>query len=128
MTTELYIIGLSFTAIATAILLYGIYGGVHDSLTNAKPGNVYSFDYLQPNSGEPHRHVVKVIGVQKLSDEDIRRLDRKSKYRETDQNFRRTDTLVRTVDTEGKFRQFYAQRAVSVHRLPFGNLRFRVGA
>lgn len=124
---ELYIIGISLTCIITAFLLYAIFGGVHDTLSNAKPGNVYSFDYLQPNSGEPHRHIVKVIGVQKLNDEEIRRLDRQSKYRETDPNFRRSETLVKTVDTDGRYRQFYAERAVATHWLPFGGLRFRAG-
>lgn len=119
----------SAVAILAGLAIYnGMYLGIHDTLSNAQKGNVYSFDYLQPNTGEHHRYVVKVIDVQKLADYDIQRLNRQSKYRQYDSVFKRTDTLVKTVDTEGKYRQFYAERAVSVHRLPLGNLRFRVGA
>ena len=108
-----------------AFTLHCIYGGFHSTLEDAKPGNVYSFDYLQPNSGTPHRHIVKVLEVQDLSDSEVKRLNARSKYRATDPAFKRGNTLVRTVDTEGRFRQFYAERAVAAHWIPFGSLRFR---
>jgi len=105
----------------------GMFLGVHDTLSNARTGEVYSFDYLQPNTGEHHRNLVKILEVQKLNDTDIRRLNRTSNYRASDSDFKRTGTLVRAVNTDGEYRQFYAERAVSVHRLPLGGLRFLAG-
>jgi hypothetical protein len=111
-----------------ALAVYnGMFLGVHDTLSNAQKGGVYSFDYLQPNSGEHHRHIVKVLEVQKLDDNTIRRLNRTSNYRASDSIFKRTGTLIRAVDPTGEYRQFYAERCVSVHRLPLGGLRFLVG-
>ena len=60
----------SGVAILFALALYnGMYLGVHDTLTNAEKGAVYSFDYLQPNSGVPHRQTVKILEVQRMTPE-----------------------------------------------------------
>ena len=61
-------------AVFTMFMMYSIYGGVHDSLRNAKVGNVYNFMYEQPVSGERERYLAKVIDVTTLSEDSIRNL------------------------------------------------------
>lgn len=107
------------TAIA-AICITMLYVGFRTSFQKAKVGAYYSFDYLQPNTGETLRHAVKVLEVQNLTESEIRRLEAKSKYRENDSLFHRGNTLVRTVDKAGNYRQFYAHRCVNCRRLPLG--------
>lgn len=119
-----------FAGVATvtaAAVLYGIYGGVHGSLSSAKTGEVYNFLYEQPLHGDPERFMAKVLTVNVLSDEDIRRLNAKSRYRRHDPEFHRTRHLVTAQTADGKVRNFYAERTTKCRRSILGGTMFKVG-
>jgi len=99
-----------------AFIMYAIYGGVHDSLRNAKVGSVYNFMYEQPVSGERERYLAKVLEVATLSEDSIRKLNRKSNYRRFDPIFVRTRHLVTCQTPDGKIRNFYAERTSNCRR------------
>jgi hypothetical protein len=110
------------------ILALNVYNGIHGSLSTAKVGEVYNFDYEQPFHGERQRILAKVIEpVYTLSDETIRKLDRTSSYRRHDSIFKRTHHLVTCQTFDGKIRQFYAERATNVRRFPMGNVLMKTG-
>ena len=91
--------------------------GVHGSLTNARVGEVYSFDYVQPLKGEPERILAEVIEpVHTLDESEIRRLNARSKYRYNDPIFKRTSHLVTCQMPNGDIRQFYAERTKNVRK------------
>ena len=49
---------------ATALVMFGIYsvyGGSRASLCEAKPGQVYNFEYLQPLNGDSKRVLARVL-------------------------------------------------------------------
>jgi len=100
----------------TVFVMYAIYGGVHDSLRNAKVGSVYNFMYEQPVSGERERYLAKVLEVATLSEDSIRKLNRKSNYRRFDPIFVRTPHLVTCQTPDGKIRNFYAERTSNCRR------------
>ena len=111
-----------------AFSLYHIYGGVHGSLANARVGEVYNFEYLQPHHGDPVRILARVVEpAYTLSDECIRRLNATSNYRSTDPQFKRTRHLVTCETPNGEVRQFYAERAKNVRRPLLAGLLFRTG-
>lgn len=91
---------------------------------NAKPNSVYSFDYVQPLTGERTRKFAKVISKSKFDDGWLKYLDSTSKYRRTDPNFKRTNNLVTCKMTDGEIRQFYAERVVNCRRIPFAGLMY----
>ena len=103
-------------AVFTMFMMYSIYGGVHDSLRNAKVGNVYNFMYEQPVSGERERYLANVIDVTTLSEDSIRNLNRRSNYRRFDPIFVRTPHLVTCQTPDGKIRNFYAERTSNCRR------------
>lgn len=96
-------------------------------LSKAKVGRVYNFDYVQPSSGETRRHLAKVVGVRKLTEEDIRNLDVQSKYRKYDSEFVRTETIVTCKMPDGKYRNFYAERTENCRRSILGTVLFLMG-
>lgn len=98
------------------LAIYSVYGGVHDSLRNAKVGSVYNFMYEQPVSGERERYLAKVIDVTTLSEDSIRNLNRRSNYRRFDPIFVRTPHLVTCQTPDGKIRNFYAERTSQCRR------------
>lgn len=98
------------------LAIYSVYGGVHDSLRNAKVGSVYNFMYEQPVSGDRERYLAKVIGVTMLSEDSIRNLNRRSNYRRFDPIFVRTPHLVTCQTPDGKIRNFYAERTSNCRR------------
>ena len=98
------------------LAIYSVYGGVHDSLRNAKVGSVYNFMYEQPVSGDRERYLAKVIGVTMLSEDSIRNLNRRSNYRRFDPIFVRTPHLVTCQTPDGKIRNFYAERTSQCRR------------
>lgn len=108
-------------------IAYGIYGGVHASLANAKEGEVYNFLYEQPLHGDPERFMAKVISVNVLTDEDIRRLNKKSRYRRDDPIFQRTRHLVTAQTVDGKVRNFYAERTKQCKRPMLAGAIFKAG-
>lgn len=116
-------------AALVAFLLFSAYHavrGVHGSLSNARVGEVYNFDYEQPLHGEHHRVLARVIEpVYTLDDNAIRRLNRKSGYRKHDPLFQRTNHLVTCQTVDGSIRQFYAERASNVRRSLLGGVMLK---
>lgn len=98
------------------LAIYSVYGGVHDSLRNAKVGSVYNFMYEQPVTGDRERYLAKVIDVTTLSEDSIRNLNRRSNYRRFDPIFVRTPHLVTCQTPDGKIRNFYAERTSQCRR------------
>ncbi len=94
------------------------------SFANAKPNSVYSFDYVQPLTGERTRKFAKVISKAKFDDGWLKYLDMTSKYRRTDPMFKRTNNLVMCKMSDGEIRQFYAERVVNCRRIPFAGLMY----
>lgn len=117
-------------AVALFVVLFALfhtYGGVYDSLSNARVGSVYNFQYLQPLTGDYTRHMAKVTSVSKLTKEQIERLNCISKYRMFDENFERSNTLVTCEMPNGTYRQFYAERARDCRRPLFAKHLFTFG-
>lgn len=85
------------------------------SLANAKPGQVYTFCYLQPKDGTCVRRRVKILENHRLSQSSIDRLNDRSSYRRLDPIFERTGTLVTGESSDG-VRNYYAERAKDVRR------------
>lgn len=101
----------------TAMIRYGVYGGVSANLCDAKVGQVFNFEYLQPLNGEPERYLAKVIEpVCKLEDGWINTLNKRSRYRKNDPQFQRTNHLVTCQTADGNIRQFYCERAINCRR------------
>lgn len=119
-----------FAAVAGVVALlslYGVYGGVHASLINAKVGEVYNFLYQQPLNGEPERFMAKVVDVYTLDDNSIRRLNARSRYRRNDPEFHRTRHLVTAQTPDGRIRNFYAERCSNVKRPLLAPALFKAG-
>lgn len=106
---------------------YSLYKGVHGNLQNAKTGEVYHFDYLQPVTGDAERYMVKILSNVPMTPEQISRLNSKSRYRRYDHAFVRTPHLVTGQSADGKIRNFYAERTVNCRRTPLGRLVFKMG-
>jgi len=96
-------------------------------LKEAKVGQVYNFEYEQPFSGKTTRYLAKVVGVRKLDQSEISRIDASSRYRMYDSDFARTSTLVTCQMPNGQFRTFYGERTKACRRLLFGGLMFALG-
>lgn len=118
--------GVLVVAVA-AFTLFHIYGGIHASLTHARVGEVYNFEYEQPLHGDPDRYFAKVLQVNTLDESTIRKLNRKSNYRRNDPVFQRTKHLVTCKTADGEVRHFYAERAKNVRRPLFGGVLFKSG-
>jgi hypothetical protein len=106
---------------------FNVYRGVHDSLTNAVIGTVYNFRYFQPVTGDYERYLAKVVGVRKLTQTEISRLNWTSDYRQYDKEFQRSPTLVTCEMSNGDYRQFYAERSDMCRRTLTGNLLYSMG-
>lgn len=114
-------------ATLATFILYNIYRGVHDSLTNAHIGVVYNFRYFQPLNGDYERYLAKVLDVRKLNQAEISRLNWSSDYRRGDKDFKRSNTLVTCLMGNGDIRQFYAERSDMCRRSAIGRLLFSAG-
>jgi hypothetical protein len=110
-----------------AFSLFHIYLGLRDSLSNAKVGSVYNFEYVQPVTGTPERFMAKVLEVHRFSDDWIARLNRTSRYRRNDPEFQRSRHLVTAQTPDGKIRNFYAERTRNVRRPLLGGVAFKTG-
>lgn len=114
---------------ALAFFLYNAVRGVSGSLSTAKVGEVYNFEYEQPYHGDPERILARVIEpVHTLDEYQIRKLNARSAYRRNDANFKRTKHLVTCEMADGSIRNFYAERTRNVRRLPIGHPVFRAVA
>lgn len=115
-----------FAAIVCCAVLFSIVHGVRGSLTDAKVGQVYNFEYEQPHHGEPERVLARVIEpVHTLDDFQIRRLNASSAYRRHDPKFVRTKHIVTCEMPNGEIRNFYAERTKNVRRCLISNNTFR---
>lgn len=127
---DAFVFGVCFACAVAAIgifFLYNIYRGVNDSLTNAAVGTVYNFRYFQPLTGDYERYLAKVVGVRKLTQAEISRLNWTSDYRQYDKDFKRSPTLVTCEMNNGDYRQFYAERSDMCKRSHVGELLFKAG-
>ncbi len=125
-----FVVGGCVVAISAvaAFLAYAVYGGVHGSLSNARVGEVYNFEYEQPLHGESKRFLAKVVEpVYTLDDNSIRRLNRTSRYRRNDPVFQRTKNLVVCETPDGKVRQFYAERVKNCRKPLLAGMLFKTG-
>jgi len=116
--------------VVAGLLAFGVfhlYRGMRDSLTNARIGGVYNFEYVQPVTGLPERFMAKVLEVHRFSDDYISRLNSKSRYRKDDPNFERSRHLVTAQTPDGKIRNFYAERTRNVRRPLLGGVAFKTG-
>ena len=107
--------------------MFHVYRGVRDSLTTARIGSVYNFEYIQPVTGEPERFMAKVLEVHRFSDDYISRLNSVSRYRRNDPEFQRSRHLVTAQTPDGKIRNFYAERTRNVRRPLLGGVMFKTG-
>jgi len=117
-------------SVVAGLLAFGVfhlYRGIRDSLTNARIGGVYNFEYVQPVTGLPERFMAKVLEVHRFSDDYISRLNSTSRYRRDDPNFERSRHLVTAQTPDGKIRNFYAERTRNVRRPLLGGVAFKTG-
>jgi len=102
---------------------YCVYGGSEASLCNAKPGQVFNFEYLQPLNGDNKRVLAKVLEpVEYRSDTKLQNMNRTSKYRKNDPFFKRTNHIVTCETADGSIRQFYCERVRNCRKPLFGSL------
>lgn len=100
---------------------------MQDTLSKAKVGRVYNFEYKQPHSGDAKRHLARVVNVNKFSEGDIVRLAAKSRYRYGDPQFVRTETVVTCQMPDGNYRNFYGERTEKCRHSLFATLLFWTG-
>jgi hypothetical protein len=128
--SDFIVFGSIVFAVGICMLLFSmfhIYRGLHGTLSDAHVGEVYNFEYLQPDKGEPERFLVKVVDVHTLSDDQISKLNARSNYRKNDSVFQRTRHLITGESADGTIRNFYAERAVNCRRPLLGGALFKVG-
>ncbi len=120
-------IGLGIVAVgALALVLFGVYavyGGFKADLCNAKPGQVFNFEYMQPLNGDSKRVLAKVIEKPyRFSDMELQRMNRVSSYRKHDPEFKRTNHIVTCELHDGEVRQFYCERVKNCRKPLFGGI------
>ena len=121
---DVFLIGCAVAvAICFVIAYIGSFATRQTSLCEAKEGDIFSFDYLQPLNGERRRWKAKVVEpVQFRSNETLRAMNKSSNYRKNDPEFQRTNHLVTCETQDGEYRQFYCERAVNCRKPLFGSL------
>ena len=111
---------------ATALVMFGIYsvyGGRAASLCEAKPGQVFNFEYLQPLNGNSKRVLARVLEKPyRFTDMELQRMNRVSSYRKNDKDFKRTNHIVTCETHDGEIRQFYCERVKNCRKPLFGSL------
>ena len=111
---------------ATALVMFGIYsvyGGRVASLCEAKPGQVFNFEYMQPLNGDSKRVLARVLEpVEYRSDAKLRAMNAHSNYRKNDPVFKRTNHIVTCETHDGEIRQFYCERVKNCRKPLFGGL------
>lgn len=106
------------------LVFLAAYGVPTDGLRSARVGEIYNFVYDQPLQGDPERFMARVLGVQMLDDASINRLNRRSRYRKHDPEFQRTRHLVTCRTSDGKVRNFYAERTRNCRKPLLGKMLF----
>jgi len=111
---------------ATALFMFGIYsvyGGRSASLCEAKPGQVFNFEYMQPLNGDSKRVLARVLDKPyRFTDMELQRMNRVSSYRKNDKDFKRTNHIVTCETHDGEIRQFYCERVKNCRKPLFGSL------
>lgn len=111
---------------ALALVLFGVYavyGGFKADLCNARPGQVFNFEYMQPLNGDSKRVLAKVIEKpHKFSNATLQRMNRVSNYRKHDPEFKRTNHIVTCELHDGEVRQFYCERVKNCRKPLFGGM------
>lgn len=115
-----------WVGVVCSYLVYMFTSGSHDTLSEAKVGHIYHFNYQQPLNGEKQRYMAKVLDIHRLSEDSIRRLNKQSQYRKNDVQFHRTTHLVTAQTPDGKIRNFYAERTSNVRRPLLGKVLYRM--
>ena len=106
-----------------AFSIYAVYGGFRANLCEAKPGQVYNFEYMQPLNGESKRVLARVIEKpHRFSDANLRSMNARSSYRKNDPTFKRTNHIVTCETHDGEIRQFYCERVKNCRKPLFGTL------
>lgn len=100
---------------------------MQSTLSEAKVGRVYNFEYKQPYGGDARRHLARVVEVRQLDRGDIVRIAAKSRYRVGDPEFVRTNTIVTCQMPDGKYRNFYGERTDGCRKSLLGTLLFWTG-
>jgi hypothetical protein len=115
---------LAVSALALVMFgVYAVYGGSHAELCNAKAGQVFNFEYLQPLNGERKRVLARVLESPVCFDtETISKLNARSSYRRNDPKFERTHHLVTCQTVDGNIRQFYCERVKNCRKPLLGSL------
>jgi len=124
-----FVVGGCVVAIAAVamFLAYAIYGGPTGTLSKARIGEVYNFEYEQPLAGDPERYLARVLDVYTLDANSIRRLNARSKYRRNDPQFVRTSHLVTCKMPNGSVRNFYAERTKNCRKPLLAGVLFKTG-
>ena len=106
-----------------AFSIYSVYGGFQANLCEAKPGQVFNFEYMQPLNGDSKRVLARVLDKPyKFSDMELQRMNRRSTYRRDDKDFKRTNHLVTCETHDGEIRQFYCERVKNCRKPLFGRI------
>jgi hypothetical protein len=106
-----------------AFSIYSVYGGFQANLCEAKPGQVFNFEYMQPLNGDSKRVLARVLDKPyKFSDMELQRMNRRSTYRRDDKDFKRTNHLVTCETHDGEIRQFYCERVKNCRKPLFGSI------
>jgi len=103
--------------------VYAVYGGSRAELCNAKAGEVYNFEYMQPLHGDHKRVLARVIeSPVRLDNKTIASMNARSNYRRNDPVFQRTNHLVTCKTVDGNIRQFYCERVKNCRKPLFGSV------
>jgi len=115
---------LAVSALALVMFgVYAVYGGSRAELCNAKAGQVFNFEYLQPLNGERKRVLARVLESPVcFDDKAISRMNARSTYRRNDPKFERTHHLVTCQTADGNIRQFYCERVKNCRKPLLGSL------
>jgi len=115
---------LAVSALALVMFgVYAVYGGSRAELCNAKAGQVFNFEYLQPLNGERKRVLARVLESPVcFDDKAISRMNARSTYRRNDPKFERTHHLVTCQTVDGNIRQFYCERVKNCRKPLLGSL------
>ena len=120
------IVGGMGVAIAFSLMLFGVYavyGGSRAELCNARVGEVYNFEYLQPVNGDAKRVLARVLESPVcFDDKAISRMNARSSYRRNDPKFERTHHLVTCQTADGNIRQFYCERVKNCRKPLLGSM------
>ena len=106
-----------------AFSIYAVYGGTKANLCEAKPGQVFNFEYMQPLNGDSKRVLARVLEKPyRFTDTELKHMNKRSSYRRHDKDFKRTNHLVTCQTHDGEVRQFYCERVKNCRKPLFGAL------